>query len=77
MSEDKKTLTESQRIARVFASQGRPSQLAAHLPESYRKRAAALCNADGKLSANTPTEFAKILRDLINDQKAAVQGLEE
>lgn len=80
MSEpEKKTkpLTEAQRVARVFVSQGRAPGLAAHLSADHRKRLAALCNADGFVSHKAPTEFAKVLREIIDDQKASVQGLEE
>jgi hypothetical protein len=70
-------LNEAERLARVFASQGRAPRLAAHLPDKYKKRLAALSNPQGVVSEKTPAEFAKVLREIINDQKASVKGLED
>lgn len=77
MSDEFNKLDEAQRVARVFASQGRAVRLGEHLPEAYRKRLAALCDPQGTVSPNTPAEFNKVIRELINDQKASVQGLED
>ena len=72
----KRVLTESERVARVFVSQGRASRLAKHVPKKYHARLSALCDQYGTVLPAVATEFPKILRELIDEQKAAVDGLE-
>jgi hypothetical protein len=77
MSEKKrKTYDETGRARRILASQGRAPGLVDHFPESYRKRLAAQCDEYGTVRPAAPEQFQKILRELIDDQKAAVKGLE-
>jgi hypothetical protein len=71
-----KKYDERGRAMRVLASQGRAPGMVEHLPEAYVKRLAALCDETGRVLPSAPAEFQKILRELIDKQKAAVEGLE-
>lgn len=77
MGTEKPKFDESARVRAVFRSQGRAVSLADHMPESYQKKVAALCGADGTVKPEAVREFPKILRALSDEQKATVSGLDE
>jgi hypothetical protein len=72
----RKKLDERGRAMRVLASQGRAPGMVDSLPEPYIKRLAALSDDYGTVQPAAPAEFQKILRELIDEHKAAVKGLE-
>lgn len=72
----RKVYDELGRAQRVLASQGVATGLVEYFPAEYRKRLAALCDEHGVVNTKVTTEFPKIRRELINEHKAAVKGLE-
>lgn len=74
--QNRKTYDEKGRAARVIASQGGAPGTVDQLPEKYIKRLAALSDERGVVSKEAPEKFNKIRRELIDEHKATLEGLE-
>lgn len=73
----RKTYDEKGRAARVIISQGGAAGTVSQLPDKYIKRLAALADEHGVVSKEAPEKFNKIRRELIDEHKATLEGLEK